>query len=556
MTRAADVLAQSLKENGVDRVFCVPGESYLTVLDALYDIGEIDVVTSRHEGGGAFMAVADAKITGKTGVMFASRGPGSSNASIGIHVAQQDAVPVILFVGQVARADLGRRAFQEVDYKKFFSDFAKYIEEVTDADQLAEVVQRAFQIAQSDTPGPVVISLPEDMLNDETDQGCLPALDVSLPAPRDQDIQAICDRIAGAKQPVLFAGNQMGSAEGREALKAVSELWNIPVVVSWRHQDLFDNRHPNFAAHLAFNMPKIFAERLNESDLVVAIGTRLNDVTTQGYTIPAAPKPRQPLVHVYGDAQELGRVFETDLAINADAVATLQAMAKVNAPPPPPERADWISHVHALSAERMSWDNPKADDGVVFGNIVSAISDQLDDDAILVNDAGNFSTWVHRLYPFKSTNLFLGAVAGSMGVGVPFGVAAALRANGRQIVTFVGDGGFQMTGNELAVAVERNLPLKIFVSNNGTLGTIRLYQERDFPDRTIATDLTNPDFAALATAYGATGLRITSDEDIEPIVEQAMATDGPVLVEVMTSLEYIAAYGRLSEIRKAAAASA
>ncbi|MDA0238503.1 MAG: thiamine pyrophosphate-binding protein [Proteobacteria bacterium] len=553
MARAANVLAESLKVNGVDRVFCVPGESYLAVLDALYDIKEIDVVTSRHEGGGAFMAVADAKMTGRTGVMFASRGPGSSNASIGVHVAQQDAVPLILFVGQVARVDLGRRAFQEVDYKKFFSDFAKYIEEVTDADQLAEVVQRAFQIAQSGTPGPVVISLPEDMLDDETENGCLPPLDVSLPAPRDGQIQDICDRISKAERPVLFAGNQMGSAAGRAALQAVSELWNIPVVVSWRHQDLFDNRHPNFAAHLAFNMPKVFAERLNESDLVVAIGTRLNDVTTQGYTIPTAPKPQQPLVHVYGDGAELGRVFETDLAVEADAVATLQAMAKVNAPSPPPGRAEWISHVHALSAERMEWDNPKADDGVVFGNVVTALAERLDDDAVIVNDAGNFSTWVHRLYPFKPTNMFLGAVAGSMGVGVPFAVAGALRAEeGRQIVTFVGDGGFQMTGNELAVAVERNLPVKIFVSNNGTLGTIRLYQERDYPDRTIATDLRNPDFADLATAYGATGLRINSDADIEPVIEQAMATAGPVVVEVATSLEYIAAYSRLSAIRKAA----
>lgn len=552
MPRAADVLADSLIAQGVDRVFCVPGESYLAVLDALFDVPEIDVVTARHEGGGAFMAVADGKITGRPGVMFASRGPGATNASIGVHVAQQDAVPLVLFVGQVDRRDIGRGAFQEVDYRKFFADFAKYIDEVTDADALAESVQQAFHIAQSGTPGPVVISLPEDMLLDETANTARPRLDSTPAVPQDADVQEICARIAAATRPMMIVGNQMGSAEGRAAAQSVSEAWGIPVAVSWRHQDLFDNRHPNFIAHLAFNMPKIFSETLNEADLIVAMGTRLGDVTTQGYTIPAAPKPSQPLIHVYPDPAQLGRVFETDLAMAADATAVLQAMARLNAPPPPAGRQGWIEKVHALSAERMVWDPQAAEDGVVFGNIVSTLARHLADDAVIVNDAGNFATWVHRLFPFRPTNRFLGAVAGSMGVGVPFAVAAGLRDAGRPLITFVGDGGFQMTGNEISVAVERNLPLKIFVSNNGSLGTIRLYQERDYPGRTVATNLQNPNFCGIAEAYGAKALRITSDDEIAATIDEALSIDGPVLIEVVTSLEYIAAYGRLSQLGKTA----
>ena len=552
MPRAADVLADSLIAQGVDRVFCVPGESYLAVLDALFDVPEIDVVTARHEGGGAFMAVADGKITGRPGVMFASRGPGATNASIGVHVAQQDAVPLVLFVGQVDRQDIGRGAFQEVDYQKFFADFAKYIDEVTDADALAESVQQAFHIAQSGTPGPVVISLPEDMLLDETANAARPPLDGAPAVPGDAEVQEICARIAAAKRPIMIVGNQMGSAEGRAAAQSVSEAWSIPVAVSWRHQDLFDNRHPNFIAHLAFNMPKIFSETLNEADLVVAMGTRLGDVTTQGYSIPTAPKPSQPLIHVYSDPAQLGRIFETDLAMAADATAVLQAMAKLNALPPPAGRQGWIEKVHALSAERMVWDPQAAKDGVVFGNIVSTLAERLADDAVIVNDAGNFATWVHRLFPFRPTNRFLGAVAGSMGVGVPFAVAAGLRDADRPIITFVGDGGFQMTGNEISVAVERNLPLKIFVANNGSLGTIRLYQERDYPGRTVATNLQNPNFCGIAEAYGAKALRISSDDEIAAMIDEALSIDGPVLIEVMTSLEYIAAYGRLSQLNNTA----
>jgi acetolactate synthase-1/2/3 large subunit len=550
MARAAAVLVDCLVRHGVDRVFCVPGESYLSVIDALYDAKTIDVVTVRQEGGGAFMAVADAKLTQKPGVMFVSRGPGAMNAAIGVHVAQQDAVPMVLFVGQVAREDIGRGAFQEVDYPRTFGAMAKWVFEIADGAKLAETVRRAFHIAQSGTPGPVVIVLPEDMLDDEVATPALGGGAIARPLADPIQVQEIAERLKRAERPILIAGGQVGLDEGRAALRAVAEAWQVPVALSFRHQDLFDNKHPLFSCHLSFNMPPVFRETLNEADLVIAVGTRLGDVVTQGYKIPEAPRPKQDLIHIYPDASELGRTFETRLAVAADAGATLAALARLNAPEPPKARAAWIARAHALAAERMAWDWKGAADGVVFGNVVQHLGEVVADDAVLAVDAGNFSTWAHRLFPFKASQRLLGAVAGSMGVGIPFAVAGALREPKRQVVCLVGDGGFHMTGNEFSVAVERNLPIKVFVSDNRSLGTIRLYQERDYPGRTLATNLYNPNFAALAEAHGAKGFTIERDEQIKSVIAAAMAHNGPALVQVKTSLEHIAAYTTMTALRK------
>ena len=551
MARAADILVETLVHHGVDRVFCVPGESYLAVIDAMYDASGIDVVTTRHEGGVGFMAVADAKMTGKPGIVMVSRGPGATNASIGVHVSQQDAVPMVMFVGQVAREDIGRNAFQEVDYVQTFSDMAKWVVEINDADKVAENVRRAFTIAQSGIPGPVVVSLPEDMLLDQTDVQSLAPTVISQPKPDRGDILKLCDMLSNAERPVIIAGGQIGGDYGREALRMVSEAWNVPVVTAWRHQDLFNVGHPNFACHLAFNMPPLFRDTLNESDLIIAIGTRLGDVVTQGYKFPSAPQPTQKLVHVYNDAKPLGNVFDTDLAMVADATETLRAINKTNAPEPPKGRTDWIFKAHALGADKFIWDMQEADDGVPFGNVISHLRNVVEDDAVTAVDAGNFSTFVHRLYNYKTSNIQLAAVAGAMGMGVPAAIAAALRAPERQVICFVGDGGYQMTGNEISVAVERNLSIRIIVSNNGSLGTIRLYQEKAYPDRTLATDMANPDFAKIAEAYGAKGFKINKNEDIERVIKEAFAVDGPALIEVNASLEYLAAYINLSQIRKA-----
>ena len=551
MARAADILVETLRQHGVDRVFCVPGESYLAVIDALYDAPEIDVVTARHEGGAGFMAVADAKMTGKPGIIMVSRGPGATNASIGIHVAQQDAVPVVMFVGQVAREDIGRGAFQEVNYGRTFGDMAKWVVEITEADKVAEHVRRAFTIAQSGVPGPVIVSLPEDMLLDQTNSPALGPTVIFQPKPDAEGIVDLCNMLAKAERPLIIAGGQIGGQMGRDALRRVSESWNVPVATSWRHQDLFNVGHPNFACHLAFNMPPIFKDTLNESDLIIAIGTRMGDVVTQGYQLPAAPKPKQKLVHIYNDAKPIGNVFDTDLAMIADATETLQAITLINSPDVPKGRAAWIKKAHALGAEKMLWDTQKADDGVPFGNVVAHLRDVIEDDAVTAIDAGNFSTFVHRLFDYKSTHIQLAAVAGAMGMGVPAAVAAALRAPDRQVVCFVGDGGYQMTGNEISVAVERNLPIRFIISNNGSLGTIRLYQEKTYPNRTMATNMSNPDFVKIAEAYGAKGFKIESNEDIVSVVKEAFAVDGPSLIEVNSSLEYLAAYINMSQIREA-----
>jgi acetolactate synthase-1/2/3 large subunit len=551
MARAADILVETLRQHGVDRVFCVPGESYLAVIDALYDAPEIDVVTARHEGGAGFMAVADAKMTGKPGIIMVSRGPGATNASIGIHVAQQDAVPVVMFVGQVAREDIGRGAFQEVNYGRTFGDMAKWVVEITEADKVAEHVRRAFTIAQSGVPGPVIVSLPEDMLLDQTNSPALGPTVIFQPKPDAEGIVDLCNMLAKAERPLIIAGGQIGGQMGRDALRRVSESWNVPVATSWRHQDLFNVGHPNFACHLAFNMPPIFKDTLNESDLIIAIGTRMGDVVTQGYQLPAAPKPKQKLVHIYNDAKPIGNVFDTDLAMIADATETLQAITLINSPDVPKGRAAWIKKAHALGAEKMLWDTQKADDGVPFGNVVAHLRDVIEDDAVTAIDAGNFSTFVHRLFDYKSTHIQLAAVAGAMGMGVPAAVAAALRAPDRQVVCFVGDGGYQMTGNEISVAVERNLPIRFIISNNGSLGTIRLYQEKTYPNRTLATNMSNPDFVKIAEAYGAKGFKIESNEDIVSVVKEAFAVDGPSLIEVNSSLEYLAAYINMSHIREA-----
>jgi acetolactate synthase-1/2/3 large subunit len=396
----------------------------------------------------------------------------------------------------------------------------------------------------------VIVSLPEDMLGDDTSVKPVAPKPAAPAKPKNADVAAIAERIAAAERPLLIAGGRVTGADGREALRAVAESWNLPVALSFRRQDLFDHDHPNFACHLAFNMPPVFADTLNEADLVVAVGTRLGDVVTQGYKIPSAPKPKQPLIHVYPDGKRIGRNFETAMAIAADANALLAALARANAPPAPDGRKAWIAKLHAMDAERRAWHPVDAPDGVSFGTVVAEIARAADDDLIFAVDAGNFSTWVHRHFPFKASHLMLGAVAGSMGMGVPAAVAGSLRYPERPVVCVVGDGGFQMTGNELAVAVERNLPIRVFVSNNGSYGTIRLYQEKLYPGRTKATRLGNPDFAELAHAHGAAGLRIETNADVGPVVAAAMSTEGPVVVDVRASLEYLSAYTRISEIRK------
>ena len=543
---AAQLLVAELVAHGVDRVFCVPGESYLSVLDALYDERRIDVVTCRHESGAGFMAVTDAKLTGRPGVAMVSRGPGATNASIAVHTAQQDATPFVLFIGQVERKDRGKRAFQEVDYVSTFGDMAKYVVEVHDPARLSEAIARAFRAATTGAPGPAVVVLPEDMLVEEAPtaaQGPQPRL-VAEAAP--QSVVQAAALLERSERPVLIAGSRLGSSEARAVLSRAADAWGVPVALSFRQQDLFDNEHPLYAGHLGYMLPKDQVALYQESDLVLAVGTRLGDVTTQGYVFPTAPRPKQRLIHVYDDPEVLGAVFATDLAVLADPLAFLRAFAE-RAAAKPGRFAAWAERLHRVPMGMARWEPKEAADGVVFGAVIQALRRRLGNDAVFVNDAGNFSGWLGRYFPFKPSHRLLGPVSGAMGFGVPGAVAAARRL-GRRVITLVGDGGFLMTGNELATANQYRLPVTVIVANNNSYGTIRLHQEKWFPGRTIATDLKNPDFARMAESFGAKGFRIDRTADIDAALDGALAADGPSLVEVRTSLEHISAFTTLSAL--------
>ena len=536
--RAADLLIDCIAAHGADRVFCVPGESYLSVLDALYAHNSVETVVARHESGAGFMAVADAKITGRTGITFVSRGPGATNASIAVHVAEQDAVPFILFVGQVPRHDIGRHAFQEVDYAKTFADMTKAVYVVEDAKRLPEIVARAFQVSMAPTAGPVVVVLPEDMLEDMTDAPVIEPLGIprpGLPASLDEIVAAI----AKAERPLLIAGGGLGSQRGREALTAAAEALQVPVAASFKRQDYFDNASPLYAGHLGFKIPKPQLDNYLDADLIVAVGTRLGETPTQGYTFPRAPVPKQPLIHVYDDAQHVGRVFQTAYPVVADPILFMEALAKAKAAKPPAARAAWIKKLSDYTKGGQAW-TPPADGKLDMGAIVGAMKGKLPADTVFVTDAGNFSGWLHKHYVFGPENLMIGSIGGAMGAGMPGAVAAGMRLSGRQIITWIGDGGILMTGSELATAVQYRVPVKVFVSNNGTYGTIRMHQERSFPRRNHGTDLSNPDFAKWGEAFGAKGFTIRTIEEAPAIVAAALAHDGPVVVDVHTAMDHIA----------------
>jgi|KBSSwiStaDraftv2_1062776.scaffolds.fasta_scaffold14193_3 acetolactate synthase-1/2/3 large subunit len=548
--RAADLLVDCLAAHGVDRVFCVPGESYLAALDALHDSNAIETIVCRHESGAGFMAVGDAKLTGRPGVAFVSRGPGATNASIAVHVAEQDAVPLVLFVGQVPRAEIGRRSFQEVDYGKTFADMAKAVYLIHDAARIPEVVARAFAEAQAPTPGPVVIVLPEDMLEDMADAAVVGPLRVPQAGPASAaDIEEIAAMIAKAERPLLIAGGAgLGTARGRKALLAASQAHALPVALTFKRQDYFPNTHPNYAGHLGFKIPKAAAERYLEADLMLAVGTRLGEVSTQGYTLPASPAPRQPLIHIHDDPRHLGRNYGAAKALVADPVAVLEALARLPGKAAARARAQWIKKLHEPVARAMPW-APPADGLLDMGPVVAALAERLANDAILLTDAGNFSGWLHRHFPFSGEHVLVGCVGGAMGIGMPAAVAAALRFPQRQVINFLGDGGALMTGSELATAVQYGAKVKTFISNNGSYATIRMHQEIAYKGRVHGTELKNPDFAKWAESFGALGLTVSSIEEAAGVVERVLAHDGPVVVDVRTAVEHITPFATITSLR-------
>ncbi|APX90789.1 hypothetical protein BV394_14590 [Brevirhabdus pacifica] len=552
--RAADHLVDCLGAQGADRLFCVPGESYLALLDALRDSDRIATVVCRHEGGAGLMAVADAKLTGRAGLVAVSRGPGATNVSIAVHLAQQDAVPLVVLIGQVARFERGRGAFQEVDYSQMFGGIAKGVWEVSDPAQLAETVARAFHVAASGTPGPVILSLPEDMLGDAVSAPVIAPQPTPVAGVSRQELARVGALLSRASRPLIIAGGGLAAPEGRQALAALAKAHGIPVALTFKHQEIFDNSSPLYAGHLGFKIPKPHVDLLADADLVLAIGTRLGDVPTQGYSFPRAPEPDQPLVHVWPDAEVPGRVFRTEVALvcaPADFCTALAAEARGDAP----DRAPWQARIREFMQGVADYSPRAMEDGLDFGAVASALARAAPPQTIVVTDSGNFSGWVHRVWPWTGEELAVGSVGGAMGLGVPGAVAAAMRHPDRCVLGFVGDGGVLMTGNELATAMAQGARPRIVISDNGTYGTIRLHQERDHPGRVAGTDLVNPDFAQWARSFGAGGFVVGQGDDVDAVVRDFLAHDGAAVLHVRASAQAISAFATIDEINRRATAS-
>ena len=547
--RAADLLVDCLAAHGVDRVFCVPGESYLAVLDALHDSNAVETVICRHEGGAGFMAIADAKITHRPGIAFVSRGPGATNASIAVHVAEQDAVPMILFIGQVPRDEAGRGAFQEVDYSRMFGDMAKMVATIDNAERIPEIVARAFVVAQQPTPGAVVIALPEDMLEDRTAAPVAqPIASIRAGGGATADVERVAAMIARSERPLMIIGGGLAAMPGRAALLAAAEAHGLPVAPTFKRQELFPNTHPLYAGHLGFQIPRSQLAMFTQADLVIAVGTRLGELSTQGYTFPASPLPAQPLIHVIDDARHLGRNFAPTIGLIADPTVFLGQLAERPSQPSTARNA-WAAKLNDYVAGKRAWTAPK-DGQLDMGPVAAAICDHLADDAIIIADAGNFSGWLHKHIPFNGRQLMLSSVGGAMGSAMPAAVAAGLRCRGRQIITWIGDGGVLMTGAELATAMQYDVPVKVFIANNGSYGTIRLHQERSYRSRVHGTQLTNPDFARWAESFGAKGLTIRSIAEAPAVVEAALRHAGPVVVEVRTTVDHITPGMTIADLHK------
>ena len=541
--RAADFIVASLKAHGVARVYCVPGESYLALLDALYGSG-IEIIVCRHEGGAGFMAMAEAKLTGKPAVLLVSRGPGATNASIAVHSAEQDGVPLIVMIGQVARDERTRAVFQEVDYGQFFGGMAKAVYEVTEGAKLIELMPRSFRLACEGVAGPVIISMPEDMLRDEIDA----AEPVVYPLPSiggaPKDILKIQELIAQAERPLIMTGAKLRGVAGADALARFASSQRIPVAVTWKNQDVFENSSDLYAGHLTPGTTAAQRKVLAEADLIIAVGTRLGDFATLGFTLPEAPVPKQTLVHIYPDADPIGKVIRADLGIVADPVQVLNGLSQtvrvVSA-----VRERWVSDVNAATRAAQKFTSPMPDDGVDFGVVTMALAKLAPADAIITTDAGNMSTWHHRHWPMSPKGMLLGCIAGAMGFGVPAAVAAQLVYPNRIAICFVGDGGVLMTGNELATAMAYGLAPKIVISNNNIYGTIRSHQEKNYAGRVSGTNLVNPDFTAWTKSFGAEAFELAMGDDVEAMVGAFLGSKGAAVLHVKSSAKALSAGGVL-----------
>jgi acetolactate synthase-1/2/3 large subunit len=553
------ILVDALQIHGVDTAFGVPGESYLEVLDALHD-SQVRFVVNRQEGGAAFMAEAFGKLTGKPGICFVTRGPGATNASIGVHTAYQDSTPMILFIGQVGNDFTDREAFQEIDYRRMYGQMAKWVAQIDRADRIPEYIARAFQVATSGRPGPVVLALPEDMLTTRAAVADTRAYQPVQASPSAAQIDTLRRMLAAAQKPLVLLGGGTWNAQACADLRQFAEANELPVACAFRFQDLLDNAHPNYVGDVGIGINPRLAARVKDADLIIAIGPRLGEMTTSGYSLLSSPVPRQRLVHVHADAEELGSVFQAELMINSGApqvTMMLAAMAPVDASP-------WRHTVAEAKAELADFQQqpPVFRDASAPLNLWQLMQDMmqvLPHDAILTNGAGNYATWAHRFYRYRGMRTQLAPASGAMGYGVPAGVAAKIVHPERVVVTLAGDGEFMMNGQELATAVQHKAGVVIIVFNNSMYGTIRMHQERTYPGRVSGTDLLNPDFAALARAYGAHGEVVQTTDAFAPALERALAHAAqqqlPALIELRYDGNLITPNATLETIRKTAQAA-
>jgi acetolactate synthase-1/2/3 large subunit len=544
------ILVDQLKIHGAEAAFCVPGESYLDVLNALYDAREqIRLFVCRQEGGAAFMAEAYGKLTGKPGICMVTRGPGATNASIGVHTAFQDSTPMILFIGQVGGDVAEREAFQEMDYRRMYGQMAKWVAQIDRAERIPEFVSHAFHAAVSGRPGPVVLALPEDMLVSQAVVADAAPYARVKAHPGIADLERMRELLEAAQRPLVILGGGDWSADACADIRAFVEANNLPAACSFRRQDLLDNRHPNYAGDVGIGINPRLGERVRNADLILAIGARLGEMTTGGYTLFGVPNPRQKFVHVHPGNDELGRVYRADLMVNSGMAEFARSAAAL----PAVDSSRWRDWTHAAHADYLANLRHAPMPGPVdLGEIVAWLRKHLPENAIITNGAGNYSGWVQRFYQYTGFRTQLAPTNGAMGYGVPAAIAAKVVHPDRVVVSFAGDGCFLMNGQELATAAQYQLPVVFVVVNNGMYGTIRMHQEREYPARVYATALENPDFAALARAYGLHGEQVGKTADFAPAFERALGSGKPALLELRIDPEAITTRASLTAVREQA----
>ena len=539
------ILVDQLKVNGVERVFSVPGESFLAALDGLYNSG-IENIVCRHEGGAAMMAEADAKITHSPGVVFVTRGPGATNASSGIHVAMQDSTPLIVFVGQVPLAHRDREAFQEIDYERFFSPIAKWVAEVKDLKRLPEYVARAFQVSQAGRPGPVIISLPEDILSGICEVPDRPRVVLGQQFTSDSEIKKIENAIIKAKRPLVIVG---GTGWGKGVVKNLGVFvknFNLPVATTFRRQHLIDNRHDCYIGDLGTGMNPALAETVKGSDLIIAIGTRLGEIATGAYELIDPKKTEQEIIHIHTDPNEFCHVYQPRLAVLSSTENILDQLVGLSKLVNP----EWSSQTSEGRQNYLNWITPKETPGPVkLEKIIKWLSNNLPEDSIVTNGAGNYAAFLHRYFAFKEYPTAIGPTSGSMGYGFPASIAAKLRFPDKTVICLAGDGCFQMTLNEMSTAAQNKLAIIVIVVNNGKYATIRMHQEKNYPGRVSGTELHNPDFAALAKAYGGFGIKVQKTEDFVAAYNEAVASGLLSVIELQIDDEVLSTSQTVSEVR-------